>query len=100
MAEHAPAGPTELGAPMDYAEHERTFNRFVALTKVTVLGSIITMIALALYGFGRGGFWLGTLLIIMMMIAAAIDLGGGRGSVKALVGVAIVGLIFGALSLS
>ena len=100
MAEHTPAGPTELGAPMDYAEHERTFERFIALTKITVLGSIITMIALALYGFGRGGFWLGTLLIIMMMVAVVIDLASSKGSVKALIGVGIVGIVFAALSLS
>ena len=37
MADHKPAGPLETGAPMDYAEHERTYSAFLSLTKYGVI---------------------------------------------------------------
>jgi hypothetical protein len=40
-------GSLELGAKMDYAEHEKTFQLFVALTKYTTIISIVLVIALA-----------------------------------------------------
>ena len=99
MAEHPPSGPVELGAPMDYAEHERTFARFVALTKITVLASVVTLIALAIYGFGGGGaFWLGTLLLVLMLIATAIGV-ATNGNAKPLTVVAVIGVILMAISL-
>lgn len=98
MAEHLPSGPAELGAPMDYAQHEETFSRFVALTKVTVLASVITVLALAIYAFGGGGaFWLGTLLLILMMIAVTIGL-AGRGSDRPLVVLTVIAFILMAIS--
>ncbi|TIU87815.1 MAG: aa3-type cytochrome c oxidase subunit IV, partial [Mesorhizobium sp.] len=33
MADHSPTGPVELGAKMDYAEHDRTYAGFVMLAK-------------------------------------------------------------------
>ena len=33
MANNAPNGPIELGAKMDYAEHEATYSRFIMLAK-------------------------------------------------------------------
>ena len=99
MAEHTHAGPAELGAPMDYDEHRRTFAGFVTFTKITLLSTIIILIALALYGFGSGGFWLGTVLIIMMMIATALSL-IGSGTLKPLITVAVLGVIFAVISLS
>jgi hypothetical protein len=99
MAEETHAGPAELGAPMDYEEHRRTFAGFLALTKITILSAVITLIALALFGFGRGGFWLGTVLILLMLIASAFSL-IGKGALKPLIAVAVLGVIFAALSLS
>jgi hypothetical protein len=96
MAEHTHTGPAELGAPMDYAEHERTYARFVGLAKIFILGSVVTMLALALYGFGSGGFWLGSLLTILMIVAAAIGLFSG--SAKPLLVVTVVGVILLAIS--
>ncbi len=98
MAEHLPSGPAELGAPMDYAEHERTFAGFVALTKIGVLASVITLVALAIFSFGGSwGFWLGTLLLILMMLATAISI-VAKGTVRPLVGVAVLGVLLMALS--
>ena len=99
MAEHTHSGPAELGAPVDYPAHERTFAGFIAMTKIIAIGSAITVIALALYGFGSGGFWLGTLLILLMLAAIGISI-VSKGSVKALVAVGVIGVIFGILSLS
>ncbi|TIX72982.1 MAG: aa3-type cytochrome c oxidase subunit IV, partial [Mesorhizobium sp.] len=31
MADHSPTGPVELGAKMDYAEHDRTYAGFLRL---------------------------------------------------------------------
>jgi hypothetical protein len=98
MAEHLPAGPAELGAPMDYAEHERTYNGFLTFTKLSILAAIDTLIALLLFGFGgSGGFWLGVLLLLMMMVALVIGL-VARGTSKPLVIVTIIGALFVALS--
>jgi hypothetical protein len=97
MAEHAHSGPAELGAPMDYAEHQRTFAGFVTLTKITILAAAITLIALALYGFGAGGFWFGSILVLLMIVGAAISI-VAKGSIKPLVAVLIVGVIFFVLS--
>jgi Bacterial aa3 type cytochrome c oxidase subunit IV len=99
MAEPTHSGPAELGAPMDYPAHESTFAGFVAMTKIIAIGSAITVIALALYGFGSGGFWLGTILILLMIAATGISI-VTKGSIKALVAVGVIGLIFGVLSLS
>ena len=97
MAEHTHSGPAELGAPMDYAEHERTYALFLGVTKIVILGSIVTLLALALYGFGSGGFWLGSLLILLMFLATAIGLFAG-GSAKPLFVVTIIGFILLAVS--
>jgi hypothetical protein len=98
MAEHAHSGPVELGAPMDYVEHRRTFASFVSLTKITTLATIAILQALALFGLANNGFWLGVLLIVLMMIASAIGL-ASKGSVSALVGVVVLGFLFMALTL-
>ena len=98
MAEHAHPGPVELGAPMDYAAHRSTFAGFVALTKITALATIAILQALALFGLASNGFWLGVLMIVMMMIATAIGI-FSKGSVKALVAVVVLGFLFMALTL-
>jgi len=98
MAEHAHTGPVELGAPMDYAAHRSTFASFVSLTKITALANIAILQALALFGLANNGFWLGVLLIVMMMIATVIGV-FSKGSIKALVAVVVIGFVFMALTL-
>jgi hypothetical protein len=92
MAEHAHSGPAELGAPMDYAQHEQTFAAFVMLVKLAILATVDVLLALTLYGFGSGGFWLGTLMIVLMIIATAIGL-AAKGTVKPLVITTIIGIL-------
>lgn len=70
MAEET-TSPT--GSAMDYAEHERTYAGFLAITKVGIINVITILLALAMYAFGGAwGFTLGTLTIILAIIAAAI----------------------------
>ena len=99
MAEHLPAGPAEVGAPMDYAAHERIFEGFVAMIKIGIFASIATVLALVLFGFGRGGFWLGALLLLMMAIATTISI-VTKGNIKPLIFVNVIGALFLALSVS
>jgi len=99
MAEHTHSGPAELGAPMDYAEHERTFASFVSLTKITILACLNIVIALTLFAFGSGGFWLGVLLIVLMAVGVVIGL-VAKGTVKPLMGVTIIGVVFFVLSVA
>lgn len=99
MAEHTHAGPAEVGAPMDYAAHERMYAGFIAMLKIGVLASINTVLALVLFGFGRGGFWLGSVLLLLMVIATVISV-IAKGNVKALGVVAAIGILFLALSVT
>ncbi len=98
MAEHVHSGPAEVGAPMDYAEHRRTFAGFVSLTKIVALATIATLQALALFGLAANGFWLGALLIVLMMVASAIGF-ISKGSATPLVIVLVLGFLFIALTL-
>ncbi len=98
MAEHASSGPVELGAPMDYAQHQQTFAVFVALTKVGVFATIAIIQSLVLFGIASGGFWLGVLMLLLMTVGAVYGL-VMKGSVKILAGVVIIGFVFMALTL-
>jgi Bacterial aa3 type cytochrome c oxidase subunit IV len=98
MAEHTQSGPVELGAPMDYAEHRRTFAAFVALFKIGGLATIAILQALTLFGIAAHGFWLGVLLILGMMVATAISV-VMKGSVTSLIVVVAIGFVFMVLAL-
>lgn len=45
MSEHH-TGPVELGAEMNYAEHEKTYNGFLALTKYGTMMLCVLMLAM------------------------------------------------------
>ena len=57
------------------------------------------MIALTLFAFGSGGFWLGVLLIVLMSVGVVIGL-VAKGTVKPLVVVTIIGVVFFVLSVA
>ncbi len=65
MADHTPAGPVELGANMDYPEHERTYRGFITLAKYTSLVCIAILISMA-FGFFVGGFFSATVLFLLI----------------------------------
>lgn len=73
MADHTPAGPAELGADMDYSEHERTYNAFTMLAKYGSLVCAAILIAMA-FGFFVGGFVSAIIVFILVCIVGALVL--------------------------
>ncbi|NTJ65505.1 aa3-type cytochrome c oxidase subunit IV [Agrobacterium rhizogenes] len=71
MAEHH-TGPAELGAPMDYKEHEKTYNLFISGAKVGSAIVAALLIAMAAGFFGHAGFLGGVLIFIVLTIASVV----------------------------
>ena len=70
MADHTPAVPAELGADMDYSEHERTYKGFLTLAKYGSLVCAAILIAMA-FGFFVGGFVSAIIVFILVCIVGA-----------------------------
>lgn len=68
MADHSPSGPVETGAAMDYAEHERTYNGFLALAKYGTLFCVVLMIAMAFGFFTSAGFISASILFVLLFV--------------------------------
>jgi hypothetical protein len=67
MADHKPTGPVELGAEMDYAEHDKTYHRFLNLAKYASLVVVALLIAMAFgFFFQTAGFFSATVLFIVI----------------------------------
>ena len=71
MAENTPTSPVETGAGMDYSEHERTYNLFLALTKYGVLVTAALLIAMALGFFAGFGFISATITFFLIILIGA-----------------------------
>ena len=67
MAEHHP-GPVETGAPMDYKEHEKTYNMFITGAKYGTMILATLLLAMTAGFFGGGGFLGGLLVFILLTI--------------------------------
>lgn len=63
------SGPVEMGAPMDYREHEKTYETFLGLTKWATLGMVTLLIAMAVGFFGGAGFFGALIVFIVLNIA-------------------------------
>ena len=70
MAEHTPTGPVELGAKMDYAEHDRTYAGFLTLAKYGSLFCGALLLAMA-FGFFAGGFFSAVILFVLILAVGA-----------------------------
>jgi hypothetical protein len=68
MADHTPTGPAELGAPMDYQEHEKTYSLFIALVKYGSLVCCAILVAMAFGFFTSAGFFSAAFLFILLTI--------------------------------
>ena len=66
MANQTPTGPLELGAKMDYDEHDKTYHRFVALAKYGSLHCVALLIAMAFGFFTGAGFISATILFVLL----------------------------------
>jgi len=71
MAHDTPVGPTETGAEMDYAEHERTYNLFLTIAKYSCLVAAAILIAMAFGFFTTAGFISSTILFILICAVGA-----------------------------
>lgn len=71
MAEHN-TGPAETGAPMDYKEHEKTYNLFLSSARIGSAIIAALLIAMAAGFFGHAGFLGGVLIFIVLSIASII----------------------------
>ncbi|MEW9614117.1 aa3-type cytochrome c oxidase subunit IV [Shinella sp. S4-D37] len=67
MAEHH-SGPVETGAAMDYPEHEKTYDFFVAGAKYGTLFCVALLIAMAAGFFTSAGFFSSVLLLIILNV--------------------------------
>ncbi|HVW55950.1 MAG TPA: aa3-type cytochrome c oxidase subunit IV [Rhizobiaceae bacterium] len=66
MADHPPAMPAEVGAEMDYPQHEKSYRLFVALAKYGTLHVLAVLIALAFGFFTSAGFFSSLILFILI----------------------------------
>ena len=71
MAEHH-SGPVEMGAPMDYPEHEKTYHFFIAAAKYGTLFCVTLLIAMAAGFFTGAGFFSALLLLIILNVVGFI----------------------------
>jgi hypothetical protein len=72
MADHTPTGPIEMGAKMDYAEHDRTYAGFLALAKYGSLFCGALLLSMAAFFFGGAGFFSIILFLIILAVGAFI----------------------------
>lgn len=66
MADNTPTGPVEMGAKMDYDEHEKTYSVFLVMTKYGTLFCVALLIAMAFGFFAGGGFISATILFVLI----------------------------------
>jgi hypothetical protein len=67
MAEHH-SGPVETGAPMDYREHEKTYDLFIAAAKYGAMAVGVLLIAMAAGLVGGAGFFGGIVIFIVLLV--------------------------------
>lgn len=67
MAEHQ-SGPVETGAAMNYPEHEKTYDLFIAGAKYGTLFCVALLIAMAAGFFTSAGFFSALLLLIILNV--------------------------------
>ncbi|WP_099865469.1 aa3-type cytochrome c oxidase subunit IV [Pararhizobium haloflavum] len=60
------SGPLEMGAEMDYAEHEKTYSFFLGAAKWGTLFCVALLIAMAFGFFTTAGFFSATVLFILL----------------------------------
>ena len=73
MSEHH-SGPVETGAPMNYAEHEKTYDGFIAGAKYGTAVLAALMIGMAAGFFTAAGFFGGIVVFVVLSILAVLIL--------------------------
>jgi hypothetical protein len=67
MADDTPTGPVEMGADMDYGEHEKTYSLFLLLAKYSSIACAALLIAMAFGFFAGGGFFWSAILFVLVI---------------------------------
>ncbi len=75
MADHTPTGSLEMGAKMDYAEHDRTYSVFLTLAKFGALVVAALLLTMAFYFFASGG-GSGGVIAALILFGAILGIGG------------------------
>ena len=65
MAEHQ-SGPVEVGASMDYAEHDKTYSGFIFAAKYGSMAIAVLLVCMAVGFFTTAGFVFSTLLFVVL----------------------------------
>ena len=68
MADKPPAGPVELGAQMDYAEHDKSYHLFLTLAKYGSLVTAAILIAMTFLFFTTAGVFSSTVLFMLVCV--------------------------------
>ena len=68
MAEYH-SGPVDVGASMDYPEHEKTYLMFLSASKYGTLFCVALLIAMAAAFFTTMGFFSSLVLFILLNVA-------------------------------
>lgn len=66
MADNTPTGPVEMGAEMDYAEHEKTYSLFLGLAKYGSIACVALLVAMAFGFFTTAGFFSSVILYVIV----------------------------------
>lgn len=67
MSEHH-SGPVETGAPMNYNEHEKTYDMFISGAKYSTAILAALLIAMAAGFFTTAGFFGGFIVFVVLSI--------------------------------
>lgn len=65
MAEQKDTGPLELGAEMDYSEHDKTYDIFIVGSKYGTLICVALLVAMAAGFYASAGFIGGIAIFII-----------------------------------
>jgi hypothetical protein len=71
MSEHH-NGPVETGAPMNYEEHEKTYDLFIVASKYATILLVALLIAMAAGFYTAGGFIGGIITFFVLAVVGVI----------------------------
>jgi hypothetical protein len=70
MADNTPTGSVEMGAEMDYSEHEKTYSLFLTMAKYGAILCVALLVAMAFGLLANGGFIASAILFVLLVAVA------------------------------
>lgn len=70
MAQHHDTAPAQVGAKMDYEEHEKTYRMFLSMTKWGTVAVVALMVSMAVGLLAGGGFISSVIVFVLMLLVA------------------------------